>query len=116
MCNIPLVASTANLSTSPIISTQVYTLTKAMVKCSCSYMGCARFPRRYTVEGQTLRGSLDGLELHLHVPKQYVYQHGTDCQSLSYSKKFKELRSSATKSCSTSWSRGMAPPTGTNYR
>jgi hypothetical protein len=52
MLNTPLVASTASHSASQlsVLPTQVYELTETVVKCCRSYMRCARFLRRYTIE------------------------------------------------------------------
>jgi len=43
-----------------------------MVKCCRSYMRCARLPGGYAIERYTLRRSLNGLELHLHVPNNMI--------------------------------------------
>ena len=76
-------------------------LTKTVVKCRRGYMWRARFVGSYTVEREALRRSLNGLELHLHIPDNTMSNTTKTSQPLAYSKKSREFRSSVTKSGST---------------
>lgn len=101
MRNTPLVASTAYISALPL-SIQLYELTKTVVKCGCGHMRRARFSGSHAVEQQALRRSLNRLELHFHVPKSTMVNIApTVSYGLPHSRKLEELRSSVTKSGST---------------
>lgn len=104
MLNTPLVASTVSHSSLNFccgVNPGFKRLTKTVVKCRRGYMWCARFVGSYTVEREALRRSLDGLELHLHIPDNTMSNTAKTSQSLAYSKKSREFRSSVTKSGST---------------